>query len=195
MDPSCSGDPCLVVWVLLRWRRSNTSPDCPCPGKAPRAAPPPHSSPPQTWAAAGLWLVRQKYVCGVEEGFTDWSSLCAAVKLPDISLRFMGYFLLISWSLLVVALSFHATSCVSACFLTPNTFHKTKNWSFCHQLWFIVDWRESDKDLRRIRSQTIETLAQNMDSILLLLLQEMLCLTLTQQICTTRTTNTKIIVK
>lgn len=61
-DPSCSGDPGLVVWVLRRWQSPGTTPDCLCPGTALRASPPPRSSPPRTWAAAGLWLVRRESI-------------------------------------------------------------------------------------------------------------------------------------
>lgn len=61
-DPSCSGDPGLVVWVLRRWQSPGTTPDCLYPGTALRASPPPRSSPPRTWAAAGLWLVRRESI-------------------------------------------------------------------------------------------------------------------------------------
>lgn len=57
--PSCSGSPCQVVWGWLRGQRRGTDPDCLCQGTALRVWPPPRSSPPQTWARAGLWLVRQ----------------------------------------------------------------------------------------------------------------------------------------
>lgn len=57
--PSCFGSPCRAVWGWLRGQRTGTDPDCLCLGTALRVWPPPRSSPPQTWARAGLWLVRQ----------------------------------------------------------------------------------------------------------------------------------------
>lgn len=57
--PSCFGSPCQVVWEWPRGQRRGTDLDCPCLGTALRVWPPPRSSPPRTWAAAGLWLVGQ----------------------------------------------------------------------------------------------------------------------------------------
>lgn len=57
---SCSGNPCPVGGASRQRQRPGTAPERPSPGTEPRASPLPRSSPPRTWAAAGLWLAGQK---------------------------------------------------------------------------------------------------------------------------------------